>query len=84
MKNNNIMTRFIKLSNMIINTSKIIRIDTKPNVYSMYMVNNYLNGFHILSFGSISGGEDTIHICEKENPADYKIVETWINQIKNE
>lgn len=78
------MTRFIKLSNMIINTAKIIRIDTRPNVYSMYMVNNYLSGFHILSFGSISGGNDTIHICGEKNAADYKIIETWINQIKNE
>ena len=50
----------------------------------MYVVNNYLDGFHILSFGTISGGNDTIQICGEKNPTDYKIIETWINQIKNE
>ena len=78
------MTRFIKLSDMIINTAKIIKIYTYPNLYSIHMSNNNLSGFHILSFGTISGGNDTIRICGQQNPSDYKIIETWINQIKNE
>jgi len=77
------MTRFIKLTNIIINTSSIIKINILPTKYTMFMSNNYLEGFIFLGSGSIESNSNTIDVCKNKDPTDYQIVKEWINKINS-
>ena len=76
------MTKFLKLTHTIINTSKIIAIDILPTKYTIFMSNNHLEGFFFLSSGSIESSSNKIEIYNNQDLIDYQIVKEWINQIK--
>jgi hypothetical protein len=80
------MSRFIKLTNKIINTSQIVRIEIykKPNAYSLFLNQIYIDGYNFFSFGGISSNELSLHIYEDTHKDDYKIITDWINKIKND
>jgi hypothetical protein len=75
------MSKFIKLSKLIINTSKIVKIDIHQTKYIVHMSHYTFDNLIILGFGSIESYHDKIEICEKKCPNDYKIMEQWTNQI---
>ena len=77
------MTRFIRLTNIIINTSKIIDIHIKPEKYILYLSNNYIDGYFIFGFGHITTIDNKLEICKKNNSHDYNCLSQWIDQIKN-
>jgi hypothetical protein len=58
------MTRFIKLKNLVINTTKITKIQTYENKYYLYMSGNNLKGWLIYGSGMISTDNDIIEICK--------------------
>jgi hypothetical protein len=79
------MTKFIKLTNMVLNTNYIHTIAIKPNKYFIHHVQGInLGGYIWLLAGSgggiISSNNNTeIEVCETKHPTDYKIISDWIN-----
>jgi hypothetical protein len=80
------MSKFIKLTNLLLNTNDIHRIVIQPNKYYIHIVNKKIDGFYwsIGSFGlgNISSYISEIEVCETKHSTDYKIVSDWIS--KNE
>lgn len=78
------MSKFIKLTNVIINTNNIHAIIIKPNKYTIHITSKYFDGFS-WSFagfgaGSISSFSSEIEVCKNEHSMDYKIVSDWIDK----
>jgi hypothetical protein len=77
------MSRFIKLTNVIVNTNYIHEIIIKPNKY--YIMSKKLDGFELKFAGSgigwINQQYEQIVVCETKDPIDYKIVSDWINKL---
>jgi hypothetical protein len=76
------MTRFLKLTQLVINTSKIGTIEKKQNKYYVHMLEGTsLSGVLFFGSGTFSTTCDPIEICKEQHSGDYKIMEDWINQI---
>ena len=79
------MSRFLKLTNFILNANDIHKIVIKPNVYHIHIASKKFNGFSwttaIFGVGSISSYSDLIEVCERKHATDYKIVSEWINKL---
>ena len=77
------MSKFMKLTNMIINPNCIHSIIKMPNKYLIQVMSNKLYGttftFAGTGFGSISSNNSEIEICETKHPSDYKMVSDWID-----
>lgn len=73
------MSRFIKLSNTILNTQHIIKIKIYKNCYDIHFNNNKLTGFGSIFLSSISSKNEVFEISKDNNPLDYKIITDWIN-----
>jgi len=80
------MSRFLKLTNFILNANDIHKIVINPNVYYIHIASKQISGFSwttaIFGFGSISSYSDLIEVCEKKHATDYKTVSEWINKIE--
>ena len=79
------MSRFIKLTHIVINSSKIITINnTGAKYYVQTCADALPYGFSIFGFGVIdtSNSNTFITICKNEEPIDYQIMEKWINNLK--
>ena len=75
------MNKFLKLSNLIINTSKIIYIDILPSKYMLRLSCQKINGDYFLGQGRIDTMHKDIIVCSNDDPQDYEIVKKWIEQI---
>ena len=77
------MSKFIKLTNFIININYIHSIVIKPNKYYINVASNKFDGsgWKLPGFGivTISSYNSEIEICETKHSSDYKIVSDWIN-----
>ena len=76
------MTRFLKLTNIIINTKKIIGINISPTKYTISIANHSFNGWMIFGGGYVESIENNIEIYQYKDPLDYRIVKDWIEQLK--
>ena len=79
------MSRFIKLTNILINTSKIIFIQNTGTTYYVKTLGpNLPYGFFIFGFGFIdtSSSYNFIEICKNKHPIDYEIMEKWVRNLK--
>ena len=78
------MPRFIKLTNLLLNTNDIHRILISPNKYHIYIMCKKFEGsnFNIGPFGlgNISSYTTEIEVCETNHSVDYKIVSDWIKR----
>jgi len=78
------MSKFIKLTNLIINTNYIQTIVVKPNKYCINIVSNKFDGSNwsvpVFGFGTISSYNYEIEVCETKHSSDYKIVSHWIDK----
>jgi hypothetical protein len=72
---------FIRLSNMVINASKISTIVMEKNKFNIYLLHTdiYNRGAWV--------GPPTIHlnhmyveICKKKQPCDYLVMERWLSE----
>ena len=75
------MTRFIKLSLAIINTSHISKIINKNDKYLLYFCTSQLDSFFLVGCGGIISDTYKMKICKKENSDDYKIISDWIEKL---
>jgi hypothetical protein len=77
------MSKFIKLTNLIVNTNCIHSIFIKPNKYYIHVVSNKFDGstWNVAGFGigNISSYNYEIEVCETKHPSNYKIVSDWID-----
>jgi hypothetical protein len=74
------MSKFIKLTNFLINTNNIHSILIQPNKYVIQIVSKKINGFNVGVFGYISSVTSEIEVCEKKHSSDYKIVTDFISK----
>ena len=75
------MSKFIKFSTLLINTSKIRTIEMTNNKYIITLSINKLDGFMLFTNGYFTSINDKYEICKKTYPEDYKILTEWINKI---
>lgn len=73
------MSKFLKLTENIINTSQINRIQILQNKYRILIMNNGTDGFMIAGSGMHKACMDTITICAEKDASDYKKVSDWIH-----
>ena len=79
------MSRFIKLTNILINTSKIIFIENTGTTYYVKTCGTGItSGFSIFGFGVIdtSNSDNFFEICKNKHPIDYQIMEKWVRNLK--
>jgi len=74
------MTRFLKLTNIIINTAKIVTIDVLPTKYTIRMSDQKIDGWLLFTSGSVESINTKIEVCENKDPIDYQLVKKWIHQ----
>jgi len=84
------MSKFIKLTNFLLNTNDIHKIVIQPNKYYIHIVSKKIDGFNWgiglfglgLGLGKISSYTSEFEVCQTKHLIDYKIVSDWIS--KNE
>jgi hypothetical protein len=74
------MSKFLKLSALIINTSKIICVEIKPSKYILKISELNLSGSIFVGSGWIGSKPLTITICEKNNYQDFQTIKKWIDE----
>ncbi len=74
------MSKFIRLTNCLINTNDIHSILIQPNKYVIQIVSKKINGINWGIFGYVSSFTGEIEVCEKKHSNDYKIVSEWISK----
>ena len=76
------MTKFIRLSNVVINTAYINRINIRPKTYTINMMNNHsgdMFGSAIFFWGSLSTPYDITIDADTESK-DYDKITTWLDK----
>jgi len=74
------MVNLIKLSNVVINSLKISKIEIKESTYCIHLINPNIDGFFLFTSGFINTINDKIVVCKYQNPHDYKSLTDWINR----
>lgn len=69
---------FLKLSNIIINTSKITSIQYSPTKYLVNLTSTHINGVILFGSGSISTEDGYLTICKEKTPEDFEVFTKWI------
>ncbi len=78
------MSKFLKLTNFILNTNDVHKIVISPGKYCIHVAGKQIEGFNWgiggFGFGSLSSGAWVIDVCETKHATDYKIVSDWIRE----
>ena len=78
------MSKFLKLTNFLLNINDIHKILITPNKYYIQIVGKKLDGFSWnfcgFGIGDISSHTSVIEVCETKHSTDYKIVSDWIQK----
>ena len=80
------MSKFIKFTNMLLNTNDIHKIVINTNKYYIYIVGKKIDGFHWMiggfGLGNISSSTDYdyFEVCKTKHSIDYDILTDWINK----
>jgi hypothetical protein len=77
------MSKFLKLTNFLINTNDIHKIVIQPNKYCIHIVSKKMDGFAWgiggFGLGNISSYTSEIEVCETKHSSDYKKISDWID-----
>jgi len=73
--------KFLKLTNVIINTSHINKIIMKDNKYFIEFNRLHIDGSFLLGSGGISSVTDDLLICKKNDYNDYLTLSLWIDKL---
>ena len=71
--------KFIKLTNIVINTSNITTIHRSPTLYRIHLQNSCLDGVVLFGNGCIFSRNNYIDV-HKENTVEYDIITDLINK----
>jgi hypothetical protein len=74
------MNKFIKLTNIVINSSHITKINIKDNKYFIEFNKYDFDGFIILTYGQIKTENYILEICKKNNINDFLTISSWIEK----
>ena len=81
------MSRFIKLTNQIINVNQIAKIELFNRTsfpvrdeYTIYINNNEMRGVFLFTVGFINSNYDHIVVSKSKNPTDYQTITHFIEQ----
>ena len=77
------MSRFLRLTNYLINVNQIRKIEIKPNEYKIHLMPDKFSGMLLAGSGSFTYSSEFYTVSEKEHILDYKIVTDWILCEKN-
>lgn len=69
--------RFIRLTNIIINTSHIATVVHKNQSYTIHLANHRIDGVWILGNGFVNTENNAIVVCKTAHSDDYHIMEKW-------
>ena len=73
------MSRFIKLSNCLINVRHVRTIlYNEPNKYVIKLSINAANGWMLFGSGNFTTYNEVVHVCKEKDPEDYNIIKKWI------
>lgn len=77
------MSKFIKLTNIILNTNDLHSIIVRPNKYYINFASNIFDGscWCFSKCGVFSSNTYQIEVCKNTHPNDYKLVSDWIDKI---
>ena len=76
-------SRFLKLSNIMLNVSTIDKIVIEPNKYFIHIAPQVIHsGFLIYGSGwqSTNYTPEIMEICNTKHAADFYLIERWINK----
>lgn len=71
-------SRFLRLTNFLININQIRRIDMSPGAYKIHLIQDELKGVTFMGTGYFTSQTETYTVSEKDHINDYKIVTEWI------
>ena len=79
------MSKFLKLTNFLLNTNDIHKIVIQSNKYCIHIVSKQIDGFIWgvgggFGIGNIYSYTSEIKVCKTNNSNDYKIVTDWIDK----
>ncbi len=75
--------RFLKLKDIVINTSHIKYIKIQPNTYVINLGHYNYGGF-FMGTGPINCNPNNITVCNTQDPEEYNIVNQWLATLKND
>ena len=79
------MTRFLKLTNRIINIKYITQIHSYDKSFQIKINTNNLSGINMFGFGTISWQNEWIYVredSEKESDKkDYQTIKEWVEKL---
>ena len=77
----NIMSRFLKLSKVIINKNVIQYIDINKDKFIIHLMSNKMVGTVCVMSNKMEGTlyNNVLNVCKTEHPIDYKTVDDWID-----
>jgi hypothetical protein len=73
--------KFLRLSKLLINTSSIRTITMTDTKYTIHFMAERSTGLILFSSGSMGSRSVEIVIDKKENPSDYRVMQSWISKI---
>ena len=73
------MSRFISLTNKIINTNFIHHIDIHKDKFIIHFITNKMDGLFVICGGSSSSYNTELEVCKTKHSIDYKTVTDWID-----
>jgi hypothetical protein len=77
-------SRFLRLTNFLVNVNQIRRIEIHPGAYKIQLIPSELSGFTLVGSGFFQSSVESYTVSEKDHINDYKIVTEWIqNNDKN-
>jgi len=78
------MSKFLRLTNFLLNSSDIHKIVIEPNKYCIHIVSKKIEGYFSIvygfGFGNISSHTYKFDVCKTNQSTDYKIVTDWIDK----
>ena len=78
-------SRFLRLTNFLVNVNQIRRIEIHPGAYKIHLIHDDLKGVTFMGTGYFTSQTESYTATEKDNINDYKLVSEWIqNNDKNQ
>jgi len=77
-------SRFLRLTNFLLNVNQIRRIDINPGAYKIHLTPSEFSGFTLVGSGSFQSSAETFSATEKDNIIDYKLISEWLENEKNQ
>jgi hypothetical protein len=77
------MSRFLKLTKIIINKNLIQHIDINKDKFIVHLMMNKTDGLFLFGGGASRSYNTELEVCKIKHLRDYKIVTDWIDNELN-